>query len=238
MKCAAMQPCYLPWLGHLRLMAMVDHFVFLDDAQYSKNSWHNRNQILLSDGQVSWLTIPVSKEGLSATLNKTRIDTNPCWRKKHIKTLQHSYGRHPHFADLLEIIEMIENGAQEFLADINCDLLQFAALRCGIQSRIERSSAIPVAGQRTERLEKFCHFYNCGTYVSTPGAREYLETDLFGVNIGLKLHFMDIEFSSYSQKGLTSFVPHLSFVDALANVGWDGIAELISSTVSILPLNN
>lgn len=226
-KCAAMQPCYLPWLGHLRLMAMADHFILLDDAQYSKNSWHNRNRILLSGGQVSWLTIPVSKDGLATPLDKVRIDADPRWRRKHAQTLHHSYGRHPYFADLAEIIERIEKGTQEFLADLNCDLLQFAALRCGIQAQIERSSALPVVGQRTERLEEFCRFYNCQIYVSTPGAREYLETDSFGVKAGLQLDFMDIGFSPYAQKGTAPFVPQLSFVDALANAGWDGVAELI-----------
>lgn len=228
-KCAAMQPCYLPWLGHLRLIAMVDHFVLLDDAQYSKNSWHNRNRILLSDGQVAWLTIPVSKDGLSTPLSKVRIDVDPRWRRKHVQTLRHSYGHHPCFDDLVEIIELIENGGQKYLADLNCDLLQFAALRCGISAKIEKSSALPDMGQRTERLERLCHLFGCETYISTPGSREYLEADSFGVNSGLKLGYMDIEFSPYNQKGMPTFVPQLSFVDALANVGWGGVSKLILS---------
>ena len=228
-KCAAMQPCYLPWLGHLRLMALVDHFVFLDDAQYSKNSWHNRNRVLLSDGKISWLTIPISKNGLSTPINKVKIDADPRWRRKHAQTLRHSYGHHPYFADLMELIDLIENGTQGVLADLNCDLLQLAASRCGIFSKIEKSSALPVIGQRTERLERLCHYYGCETYISTPGAREYLEADLFGMNTSLQLGYMDIEFSPYSQKGLSAFIPQLSFVDALANVGWNGVSELILS---------
>lgn len=228
-KCAAMQPCYLPWLGHLRLMALVDHFVLLDDAQYSKNSWHNRNRILLSDGQIAWLTIPVSKDGLSTPLNNVRIDVDPRWRRKHVQTLRHSYGHHPCFGDLMEILNLIENGNQRFLAELNCDLLQFAASRCGISAKIERSSALPVVGQRTERLERLCQFYGCETYISTPGSREYLEADLFGMNTGLQVAYMDIGFSPYNQKGMSSFTPQLSFVDGLANVGWCGVSELILS---------
>ena len=228
-KCAAMQPCYLPWLGHLRLMALVDCFVLLDDAQYSKNSWHNRNRILLSDGQVAWLTIPVSKDGLSTPLSNVRIDVEPHWRRKHVQTLRHSYGHHPRFDDLVEILNLIESGSQIFLADLNCDLLQLAASRCGIPAKIEISSALPIMGQRTERLEGICHYYGCETYISTPGSREYLEADLFGVNSGLQVAYMDIEFSKYNQKGLSTFVPQLSFIDALANVGWDGVSELILS---------
>ena len=46
MKCAIMQPHYFPWPGYFNLMSKVNKFIFLDDAQFSKNSWHNRNLIL------------------------------------------------------------------------------------------------------------------------------------------------------------------------------------------------
>lgn len=225
-----MQPCYLPWLGHLRLIALSDHFVLLDDAQYSKNSWHNRNRILLSGGQVGWLTIPVSRNGLSTPLNQIRMDSDLRWRKRHVETLRHNYGHHPFFRDLDEIMEIVGAGTQPFLSDLNCDILRLAALRCGIEAKIEQSSALPVDGARTERLEALCRHYGCGTYVSTPGSREYLEADEFGRKDGILLEFMDIGFRSYPQKGIQSFIPQLSFVDALANTGWQGVSELIFST--------
>ena len=56
-----MQPTFLPWLGYFQLINSVDKFVFLDDVQYSKGSWHNRNQILLS-GKKQWITIPIKKK--------------------------------------------------------------------------------------------------------------------------------------------------------------------------------
>ena len=35
-NCAIMQPSYLPWAGYFNLIAQVDAFVFLDDAQFQK----------------------------------------------------------------------------------------------------------------------------------------------------------------------------------------------------------
>ena len=46
MKCSIMQPTYLPWSGYFNLIYNTDIFIFLDDAQYSKGSWHNRNLII------------------------------------------------------------------------------------------------------------------------------------------------------------------------------------------------
>ena len=46
MKCSIMQPHFLPWIGYFNLISQSEKFIFLDDAQFSKNSWHNRNRIL------------------------------------------------------------------------------------------------------------------------------------------------------------------------------------------------
>lgn len=224
-----MQPCYLPWLGHLRLMAMADHFVFLDDAQYSKNSWANRNKVLLSDGRVVWLTIPVAREHASIKLNNIRIDVDSRWRRKHSQTLKQAYGQHPYFSDLDELLNIIENGTQVFLADINCDLLHAAARRCKFRAQIARASTLGIDGRRSERLERICHVLHCESYVSTPGARDYLEEDAFGLNAGLQVEYMNINFPGYLQKNSPSYVPQMSFLDVLANVGWDGLVQFLKA---------
>ena len=43
-----MQPHFFPWPGYFNLISKVEKFVFLDDVQYSKNSWQSRNQILVN----------------------------------------------------------------------------------------------------------------------------------------------------------------------------------------------
>ena len=45
--CAIMQPSFLPWAGYFNLIALSEHFIFLTDAEFSKGSWHNRNQVLI-----------------------------------------------------------------------------------------------------------------------------------------------------------------------------------------------
>lgn len=52
----------LPWLGYFFKIAKSDCFVFLDDVQYSKNSFINRNKIR-SGNEEKWLTCPVITSG-------------------------------------------------------------------------------------------------------------------------------------------------------------------------------
>ena len=225
-----MQPCYLPWLGHLRLLSLVDHYVFLDDAQYSKNGWDNRNRVIQADGRPLWLTVPVARTQADITLHQIRIDVDPRWRRKHSQTLKQAYGRHPFFGDLGELLAIIENGTQQVLAHLNADLLRVAARSLRLPAVIACASEIGIDGKRSERLERMCASLGCGEYVSTPGAREYLEEDGFGAAGTPRLEYMNIDFAEYPQQNSpAAHVPRLSFVDAVANVGWDGVRRLIES---------
>jgi hypothetical protein len=42
---AVHQPQYLPWIGYFDKMRRADVFCYLDDVQYKKNEWQNRNRI-------------------------------------------------------------------------------------------------------------------------------------------------------------------------------------------------
>ena len=55
------QPVYLPWLGFIKKIMSSEIFVFLDDVQFEKNGWHNRNKIKTSTGDI-WLTVPVNSK--------------------------------------------------------------------------------------------------------------------------------------------------------------------------------
>ena len=41
----AHQSAYLPWLGFFHKIAISDTFVLLDEVQFEKNGWMNRNKI-------------------------------------------------------------------------------------------------------------------------------------------------------------------------------------------------
>ncbi len=52
------QPQYLPWLGYFDKIKRADIFVLLDNVQFKKNEWQNRNRIKAANG-LQWLTVPV-----------------------------------------------------------------------------------------------------------------------------------------------------------------------------------
>jgi len=229
MRCAIMQPTYLPWSGYFNLIASVDTFIFLDDAQLQKHSWHSRNRILLNN-QPHWITVPVRHNSLAQLLTETQLLDEKKWRRKHASTLLQSYARHP-FKDVVnEITTLIEQNNETDIASLNIRLICFIARKLGINTQIRLASQILVDGQRTERILNILRKIRATDYLSPIGAAGYLENDRFTEQQDIKLSFQEFTPIPYIQSGMKSFIPYLSIVDILANLGWDATATYIQNS--------
>ena len=123
MKCAIMQPTYLPWIGYFVLINSVDNFVFYDDAQYSKGSWHNRNKIIFNN-EIKWLTVPVLKPKLKQSINSIIIDFSKKWQKKQLSLITHSYKHCNFFKDLKIILDFLKEEKNKNLSELNICLIK------------------------------------------------------------------------------------------------------------------
>ena len=61
MKAVITQPNLFPWLGYFHQVKEADVFIVLDNVQYNKREWQNRNRIVMRNGVIKYLTIPVKK---------------------------------------------------------------------------------------------------------------------------------------------------------------------------------
>ncbi|MEI8087954.1 MAG: WbqC family protein, partial [Paludibacter sp.] len=174
--CAIMQPTYLPWAGYFNLIAQADVFVFLDDAQFQKNSWHNRNRLLVNHVP-HWITVPVKRNFLGQRINETEIDSTQNWRVKQSKLLQQTYSKHPFPKDVQSICSVIEQNAIEHLAEFNIFLIRWVLNQLDIQTEIQLSSEMSVEGKRTDRLIELLQQVHADCYLSPKGAMDYLEKD-------------------------------------------------------------
>ena len=59
MKIAIHQPEHFPYLGYFKKMENADLFVILDDSQFSKGNWHNRNKFLKKIEKLGVETRPI-----------------------------------------------------------------------------------------------------------------------------------------------------------------------------------
>jgi len=231
---AIMQPTYLPWAGYFNLVARADCFVFLNDAQYEKGSWHNRNRVLVA-GNPHWLTVPIRHGELTKTIAQTYVDDSRGWRSKQLRLIEHNYGRHPHAADLAPLLAIIGETSFDRLADLNVALIKSALTALGIGTETVCSSELGIPGFRTERLIAILSRLGAKRYLSPRGAAGYLAADQFTERTSIALEFQRYEPQPYTQWRQSRYESHLSILDVVANLGWRKAAAYITDEYSTSP---
>lgn len=233
MRIAIMQPNYLPWAGLFNLVANVDQFVFLDDVQFTKRTWQQRNRVLMS-GRETMLTVPVQVKGrFSQLINEVCIDNSRPWTRKHLGTLESAYARHPHGAAVIELLRDCLNRVPEMLVDNNTRIIKAIATALGFTPTFLFSSGIGVSGAKSLRLLEICRKLGADTYLSAAGSRGYIEEEGHFGESEVAVQYQNFIPQPYPQSGVTKFVPYLSMVDVLANLGIDGAREYVRDLVLI-----
>ena len=224
---AIMQPTYLPYLGYFQLIAAADVFVFLDDVQFARRTWQQRNRILGAAGEVM-LSVPVRKAEREAAIFEIAISEAEPWREKHLASARHAYARRPFFNQGMSFLEAHLSAPTAHLADLNCAIIEDAARRMGLASRFVRAGTLAAPGHRSDHLLALCHAVDANQYVSPAGSHDYMIEDGVFAAAGFPVRFQSFNEIAYDQ-GHAPFVPCMTFIDAVMNLGWAGTGDLLAS---------
>ncbi len=219
MKIAISQPTYLPWCGFFDLVDQVDRFVLLDDAQFVKQSWHQRNRIKSSSGLL-WLTVPVIFRGrLGQPLCDVMIREPQFW-EKHVRALEVNYGRARYFDRYYLTLKKIlqDQSLSGRLLDLNIELIRWLAQELDVTTPMVRASALCVEGKKSVRLVSFCKLLGADDYVSPRSASYLLEDVKLFDEGGVKVWFQNYTHPTYEQR-FPPFLPFASVLDLLFNHG-------------------
>lgn len=215
---SAHQLHYLPWLRYFHKIAQSDVFVVMDDIQFNKNGWQNRNKIKGANGHLT-LTVPVFNK-FQQNLDEVKIDNKSAWRKKHWQSIELSYRKAPFFAKYAPAIAPVYEREWEDLNAVNFELLTIFLGMLGIRTKVLRSSEGQFPGTATERLVNICRQVGASTYLTGEHARDmYLDESLFAKE-GIGLVVQEWKAPAYGQLFMQhGFIPDLSIVDLLFNEG-------------------
>ena len=222
------QPNFFPWLGWFHKLAQADVFVLLDDVEFSRGSYINRTRLLVN-GQPVWKTAPVVRTGTGTqSIQHTRINDATPWRAKMLKTLENAYGRRPGFDEVYPVLRELVGNPVDTLADYNEQALAGIAGGLGLPaSRFVRSSTFECTARATERLVELVTAVGGTTYLSGGGAAGYQEEKYFD-DAGIELAHTGFVARPYPQRS-EPFVPGLSVIDALMNVGFSETRSLLET---------
>jgi WbqC-like protein len=220
MKAAIHQPMYVPYPGFFHKLSLADVLVVMDDVQYDKR-FTNRNRILVPQGPM-WLTVPIEKEDKFSPNSSVRINNSISWRDDHWKKISLAY-RNAAFYDLYaHALEETFQREWGLLFDLDLHLLRLAMGWLGLDLPVVRESELKVGGKASERLINACKAMGADTYVSGRGGRNYMDERLFEKE-GVRLVYQEYAPVPYRQRFTSTFVPDLSVIDMLFNLGPDAL---------------
>lgn len=225
---AVHQPQYLPWLGYFDKMRRADVFCYLNDVQYKKNEWQNRNRIKTAQGW-QWLTVPVCYH-FPEKINEVKINNTTGWQKKHLQALVTNYSRAPFYKTYSTIFEDTLARDWEFISELNIHLLEH--LREALQINTKPtviSSDLELRDEPTDRLIDICKALGADTYLAGQGGADYMDLERFE-NEGIQVMIQDFKHPVYAQL-FADFESRLSIVDLLFNCGPESL-EIISKANS------
>lgn len=217
------QPQYLPWLGYFDKIIKSDIFVILDDVQYKKNEWQNRNRIKTATGW-QWLTVPVTYK-FPEKINQVKINSQTSWRKDHLRSLEVNYRPAKFFNQYYSFFQETLKQEWEYLSELNIFFIEKILFFLGIKKKILKSSELAMSGEKTDRLVNICKILGGETYLSGIGAKDYLEIDKFEKE-KIKVVFQEFVSPVYPQL-YNNFVSNLSVVDLLFNCGEESLDILL-----------
>jgi hypothetical protein len=212
------QPAYLPWLGYFHRIAVSDAHIVLDQVQFEKNSFTNRNKVRTPEGWC-WLTVPVKTASRFGDLciHEIEIANERQWAAKHWQTLRLNYSKAPFFAQHAPFLEGIYARPWGKLADLAREITAYLLDAFGIRTKLYFSSEMKASGKKDELVLNLCREVRATIYLSGSLGRNYLREELFREH-QIAVRYDDYHHPEYRQV-YPGFEPYMAALDLLFNAG-------------------
>ena len=172
MKVTIHQPEHFPYMGFFQKMEAADLFVILDDVQYTKNNFQNRNKFLNKNGVDEWFTIELEQHANSKLIKDVMVSSNPKWKRTILNKMQINFKED--FSDIY---------SYEKLVDINISSIEYCRTKLGILTPMVRSSELGISTTSSQRLADICKHFNATEYISGAGGVDYLDESVFDCKV-------------------------------------------------------
>jgi hypothetical protein len=195
MKIACMQPYFLPYIGYWQLINAVEKFVILDDVQYIKRGWINRNKVSVNEKD-QWITIPLENANRNKLINEIEICSPNNWVPKLKRTIEYHFNKSPNFEGGYKLLNKIINFNGNDLTTFLVSSIKSICKELNIKTEFYRSSEIKVPKNAIsqQRIIYICKQFNASEYINLSGGRELYEHEKFNCN---KIDLNFIKSNSY-----------------------------------------
>ena len=229
MKLAIMQPYFFPYIGYWQLIAATDTFVLLDDVQYMRHGWIERNRILNPDGGWQYIAVPLEKHTHKEVIRNV-VARDQDWKGKLLSQLTHYRRLAPHYAQVhAAIASVLESVHDRSICRINASILKGVCDFLGLKRSFLVASdcnldysQVTDAGEWALRISQQL---GAEEYVNPAGGADLFDAGQFSA-AGIRLSLLTPEPVEYSRNG--TFIPWLSIIDVLMFNGIEGTMPMLN----------
>ena len=230
MKVGVMQPYFFPYIGYWQLLNAVDRYVILDDVNFIKRGWINRNRILSgnkSGDRDEFIRITIEKISQNRKINEHYLFEKEKCFDVLLRTLHERYARAPHFEETYGLLERIFAYDGDNVADFLSYQIREVCAHLDIETEILRSSQLEKdeSLKAQDRIIDLCRRLGADEYYNAIGGVELYDKEAFE-NAGMRLHFLRARLGEYPQYG-GEFVPGLSIIDVMMFNDRDAVKAML-----------
>lgn len=222
---AANQPYFMPYIGYFQLINSVEKFLLVDDFQYIRHGWVNRNRILTS-GKVIYIIVPLLHSSQNKNINQLMCVPPD---GSQLRSVEAAYRRAPFYHQITSLLRDVLDFPDRRLNYFLLNSLQVVCDYLGITTPLilnsERNDTTELRGE--ERVVHLCKSMGADTYINAIGGRELYSRERFAAD-GIDLRFIKSQLPPYKQLRTQEFVPALSILDVMMNVPKDEIRDMLN----------
>lgn len=219
------QPDMMPWLGLFNKINKADLWVILDHTTNNPRDasfWGRRAKILVN-GKPKWLSLPLVKPEISGLIGLPIYEmefsnANPKIYLSALKTIELNYKKTPFFNEVFPLVCDFLHSSVMNMRDRNLAFIFQIMELLEIKTKISYSSDLHCQKSATSLLVEILEKMQGTTYLCGGGASGYQKDDLFRA-AGINVEYNNFNHPVYNQMNSKEFVPGLSIIDALMNVG-------------------
>ncbi len=191
-----MSTAYLPPIAYMAFLFSCSNIIIEKEETYPKQTYRNRCEILSANGIIN-LSIPVNKpHGNNTKTKDVTIINSSQWFTNHWRAISSAYSSSPFFLYYKDELKGFFTGSYNNLLDFNTDLTTVILKLIGINCKIAYSETF-----------------------SMPGQDKLIIDTRYSITPKLEGEFKNFEEYTQVFAAKFNFIPNLSIIDLLFNLG-------------------
>ena len=218
MKLGIMQPYFLPYIGYISIMKHTDMFILLDEVQFIRHGWIERNRILKPSEGWQYIQVPLQKHKQTELIRNIKINNDLDWGKKILAQIEHYKKKAPYYRRVVELLKEIFSKQYTTIVELNKDSInavcEYLSIKKDVRVFSEMGLTIDPVSESDEWALNISKALHASEYRNPPGGMSIFNKEKYD-NANIALVFHEVITEEYPQKTNQPFIPNLSILDVL-----------------------